>query len=200
MTEEKQVFTKRLVTRRLVESAVMVAIGTVLSMFDFQGPWALGGGITFCSMLPLVLVSWRHGCVWGTFTAFVYSLIQTLLGMSNVQYADKVSTAILIILFDYIIAYSVIGLAAMFKGRLNHPKVELVLGIVVTFLARLGCHFISGVIVWEVMWPNELGWAAPIWSISYNASYMVPEILITSLVAVLSYSALSRYYQGEDLH
>ena len=34
-------------TRRLVESAVMIAIGTVLSMFQFRGPWALGGGITF---------------------------------------------------------------------------------------------------------------------------------------------------------
>ena len=36
-------------TRRLVESAVMIAIGTVLSMFEFKGPWALGSGITFCS-------------------------------------------------------------------------------------------------------------------------------------------------------
>ena len=40
--------------RRLVESAMMLAIATVLSMFPFQGPWALGGGITVCSMLPLV--------------------------------------------------------------------------------------------------------------------------------------------------
>ena len=41
--------------RRLVESAMMLAIATVLSMFPFQGPWALGGGITVCSMLPLVV-------------------------------------------------------------------------------------------------------------------------------------------------
>ena len=41
--------------------------------------------------------------------------------------------------------------------------------------------------------------APPIWSISYNASYMVPEILITGIVAVLSYRPLKKYYQGEDL-
>ena len=78
-------------------------------------------------------------------------------------------------------------------------RLELVLGIVITFLVRLACHYISGVVVWEVLWPNELGWAAPIWSIAYNASYMIPEIIITSLVASLSYGPLARYYQGTDL-
>ena len=37
--------------RRLVECAILVAVGTVLSLFEFKGAWALGGGITFCSML-----------------------------------------------------------------------------------------------------------------------------------------------------
>lgn len=192
--------TKNLTTRRMVESAVMIAIGTVLSIFtEFKGPWALGGGITFCSMLPLVLISWRYGCRWGLFTAFVHSLLQMILGISNVQYATNVWTAVIIILFDYVIAYSVIGLAAMFKNRMKNQQLALVLGIVVTFLIRLACHYISGVTVWEVLWPNELGWAAPIWSISYNASYMVPEIIITGIVAVLSYGPLKKYYQGEDL-
>ena len=186
-------------TRRLVESAVMIAIGTVLSMFEFKGPWALGGGITFCSMLPLVMISWRYGCRWGLFTAFVHSLLQMLLGISNVQYATNAGTAILIILFDYVIAYSVIGLAAMFKDRMKSRQLALVLGIVVTFLARLACHSISGVAVWEVLWPNELGWAAPVWSISYNASYMIPEIIITGIVAALSFRPLQKYYLGEDL-
>ena len=187
-------------TRRLVESAVMIAIGTVLSMFEFKGPWALGGGITFCSMLPLVMISWRYGCRWGLFTAFVHSLLQMILGISNVQYATNVQTAILIILFDYVIAYSVIGLAAMFRNRMKNQRKALALGIVATFLIRLACHYISGVVVWEVLWPNELGWAAPVWSIAYNASYMVPEIVITSIVAVLSYGPLEKYYQASDLN
>ena len=111
--------TMKLTTHRLVESAVMIAIGTVLSMFEFKGPWALGGGITFCSMLPLVIISWRYGCRWGLFTAFVHSVLQMILGISNVQYATNVWTAILIILFDYVIAYSVIGLADRKSTRLN---------------------------------------------------------------------------------
>ena len=184
---------------RMVESAVMLAIAVVLSLFPLSSPWALGGGITVCSMLPLVILSWRYGCLWGVFTAFVYSLLQLILGFSNVQYADSVGTAILIILFDYVFAFSVIGFAAMFKGRMGRPRLELVLGITLTFLVRLACHYVSGVVVWEVLWPNELGWAAPIWSIAYNGSYMIPEIIITGLVASLSYGPLERYYQGKDL-
>ena len=189
----------RLLVLRLVESAIMLAIGTVLSMFTFSGPWALGGGITFCSMLPLVIVSHRYGCKWGLFTAFVYSLLQMLLGIQNVQYATSVGMAIAIILLDYVIAFSVVGLSAMFNGVIKNRLVSLEVGIVFTFLVRLLCHFLSGVLIWEVLWPNELGWAAPVWSIAYNASYMIPEIIITGVVAGLLFKPLNLYFTGADL-
>lgn len=192
MTEKQNV-------RRMVESAIMLAIGTVLSLFPFQGFWALGGGITVCSTLPLVIISWRYGWGWGTFTAVVYGLLQMLLGIQNVQYADSVQTAVGIILFDYLVAFGVIGLAGLFRGRLKDARAGLVLGITVTFLLRFVCHFITGVWIWEILWPNELGWAAPIWSLAYNGSYMLPEIIISALVCVLSYAPLRRYYDGSDL-
>lgn len=34
--------------RRLVESAMMLAIATVLSMFPFQGPWAAASPCALC--------------------------------------------------------------------------------------------------------------------------------------------------------
>lgn len=58
---------------RLVESALMIAAGTLLSLIKFDMP--MGGGMTLCSMLPLVLISHRYGWKWGTFNAFVYSLL-----------------------------------------------------------------------------------------------------------------------------
>ena len=184
---------------RLVESAIMLAIGTVLSMFTFSGPWALGGGITFCSMLPLVIVSHRYGCKWGLFTAFVYSLLQMILGIQNVQYATSAGMAIAIILLDYVIAFSVVGLSAMFNGVIKNRLVSLEVGIIFTFLIRLLGHFLSGVLTWEVPWPNGPGWAAPVWSIAYNASYMIPEIIITGVVAGLLFKPLNRYFTGADL-
>ncbi len=191
--------TRKASTTRLVESAQMLAIATVLSLFSFSSAWLLGGGITFCSMLPLVIVSWRYGLGWGTVVAVLHGAIQMLIGLSNVQYADSVGTAVLIILLDYILAFGVIGLASMFRGRLHDTRREIILGIVVTFLLRLVCHYFSGVLVWEILFPNEYGWAAPVWSIAYNAGYMIPEIIITSVASYLSYGMLEKFYRRKDL-
>ena len=103
-------------TRRMVESAILIAIGTVLSILSFQGPWALGGSITICAMLPLVFIAWRHGTKWGLFSAFIFSLLQLILGFKNIGYGRNAGEVILIALLDYILAYTVIGLSGLFKG------------------------------------------------------------------------------------
>ena len=45
-------------TRRLTESAVMIALATVLSMVQVYS-LPNGGSITACSMVPLVLIAMR---------------------------------------------------------------------------------------------------------------------------------------------
>lgn len=171
-------------TLKLVFSALMIAIGTVLSMFKFGGLWAFGGGVTFCAMLPLVIVSFIYGNKWGIFTAFVFSLLQMILGMDNVMYGTSALMMIAIALLDYIVAYTAVGLAAIFKDKLGNIYTEMVLGIVLALTLRLICHFISGWMIWDALWPNEMEMASPIYSIAYNGSFMIPEIVITSVVAV----------------
>ena len=185
-------------TRTLVECALMIALATVLGFIPlYELPH--GGSITLVSMLPVLLVSYRHGTRWGVFTAFVHSLIQLLLGLSNVSYAPDALTAVGIILLDYVIAFTLIGFAACFNNLVKNRRLSIVLGIVVTFLGRFVCHFLSGVLIWEALWPNELGWASSVWSLAYNGSYMIPEIIITAIVAWLSYAPLKKYWHGEDL-
>ena len=188
-------------TRRLVESAVMIAIGTVLSMFPFSAPWAFGGGATICSMLPLVIIAHRYGTKWGLFTAFVYSVLQLILGVSNVQFAAGYGfvLAVGVLLLDYILAFTVIGLSACFNGVIKNHLVSIVVGIVFTFALRFVCHFLSGWIIWGVITPNEMGLVAPLYSLIYNGGYMLPETIITALVAVLTYKPLKRYWLAEDL-
>ncbi len=195
MKEEPTMESKNI--RRMVECALLVAVGTVLSLFEFKGVWALGGGITFCSMLPLVMIAHRHGTRWGVGCALLYSLIQLLLGLNNVQYAPDALTAIGIILLDYVVAYTVIGLSACFNRCIQNRRTSIVLGIVFTFALRLLCHFLSGVLIWEVLWPNGEGWAPAVWSIAYNGSFMVPETIITAVAAVLSFKPLKAYWMGE---
>ncbi|MEG1404583.1 MAG: energy-coupled thiamine transporter ThiT [Oscillospiraceae bacterium] len=185
--------------KRMAESAMLIAIATVLSLFTFQGPWALGGGITVCSMLPLVMLAHRHGTKWGIVSALIFSVLQLFLGISNVQYAPTFLSAAGVVLLDYILAFTVLGFSACFNNVIKNRRTAIVVGIVVTFFGRFVCHFLSGVLIWEALMPNELGWAPFVWSLAYNGSYMLPEIVITSVVAFISYKPLKRYWLNEEI-
>lgn len=182
-------------TRYLTESALMIALGTVLSMLKFGGLWAFGGGVTFCSMLPMVWISYRWGVKKGLMTAGVYAVLQMLLGIDNIQYATSVWMAIGIVLLDYLLAYGVLGLAGMFRNRAKNPRLALVCGIGLTFFLRFLCHFITGWMIWDALWPNDFGMLPAIYSLYYNGSYMLPEFLITSAVAAAFYRPLKKFLE-----
>ena len=89
-------------TRTLVECALMIALGTVLANIKiFEMP--NGGSITLLSMLPFILVSYRHGTKWGLFTGFVNSLLQMLLGFYAPP-APGLLPLVGMILLDYVLA------------------------------------------------------------------------------------------------
>ena len=167
-------------TSMLVFSAIMIAIGTVLSLLKVD--FIMGGGVTACAMLPLVIVSWKYGTKWGLFTAFVFSILQCLLGLDNVQYATSAGMAAAIILLDYIVPYSVIGFSGFFRNKMKDDYRAVICGICYTFFTRFLCHFITGWIIWDALWPNEFGMAAPVYSLCYNGSFMLAEAILTSLV------------------
>ena len=61
-------------TKTLVECALMIALATILGYIPiFELPQ--GGSITACSMMPLVVASFRHGPKWGLFTGFIVSYV-----------------------------------------------------------------------------------------------------------------------------
>ncbi len=188
----------RMNVRWLVEGALMIALATVLNEFTEIIPMPFGGGMTICSMLPIVLISFRWGWQRGLITGVAFSLLQCVIGIHNVQYATSAGMAAGIVLLDYIVPYSVIGMAGIFKGK--RLEVGYVTGILVTFSLRLLCHFITGWWIWDALWPNEWGLAAPVYSIAYNGSYMLGEMVLTSVVAVLlCRTAFRKYMEGSDL-
>lgn len=165
---------------RLTESALLLAIAAVLSVIKLVD-MPYGGSVTACSMLPLLIIAYRHGTRHGLFTAFAYSLIQLLLGLDNFSYATSFGAVIAIAVFDYLLAFLALGLGGIFRGKLPQGAA---LGTVafLTGLLRYLCHVISGCTVWA-------GLSVPtaeafIYSLSYNATYMIPEILILTLGAV----------------
>ncbi len=192
---------KKTVARKLVESALLIAIATVLSLLKIDLPF--GGGVTIVSMLPLVLCSHRWGWKWGVVTAFVYSILQLILGMDNVGYATSFVMALGVVFLDYVIAYTFIGLSGVFDRIMGKGRWAVFTGILVTFLLRFACHLITGAWIWGEWMPEEfmnLPMTSPwLYSFLYNGWYMLAEIVLTEIVAMLIYGPLGKYFRGEDL-
>lgn len=164
----------------LCESAIMIALATVLSMLKIE--WPFGGSITVCSMLPILVIGYRYKPLFGFFTGVVYGLIQMLLGLSNFSYATSWQAVVMILFFDYLIAFGVIGLGGIFRKFINNQAVALGLGALLAGLLRFVCHFISGVTVWGGFAEDMPAW---LYSIIYNGVYMLPETIILIIGAVI---------------
>ena len=165
---------------RLVESGLMLAMATVLSLVKVLDlPY--GGSITAFSALPLILVAYRHGIWQGLITAFAHALIQLMLGGSALSYATSAAAAVAIVVLDYLLAFTVLGLGGIFRRKCDSQGVALVLGALLTGALRYTLHTIAGCTVWAgLSIPDS---AALIYSLAYNATYMLPEALVTALGA-----------------
>lgn len=181
---------------RLTESALLIAMATLLSLVTIIR-LPQGGDVTLCSTLPLVLIGYRYGVKWGMAAATFNALIQLLLGLSNLSYAANFGVAVIIVLFDYLIAYAAYGLAGFFKNSKFKQGTALCLSLVVCSAVRYVCHVVSGYFVWsewaEGEWLTALceAWGVPaasdlyflIYSMGYN-SFVLVDMAIAMMVAV----------------
>lgn len=201
-------------TKQLTESAMLIAIAVVLELVGKMvfPPMPFGGQLTLVSMLPIVLVSYRHGVKWGLVTGLAYGLVQMALGAGTVTAAFQpgyfgdgtmIGNAVLMCLMDYILAYTALGLGGCFRNRIQRPGTALMLGSLVALGGRYLAHILSGYILFSgwAEWfftqdgfpawgaalvgnlsANALGW---VYSIVYNGMYMLPEMILTAVAAML---------------
>ena len=201
-------------TKRLTESAMLLAMAIVLELVSkmFIPEMPFGGQITLVSMLPVVLISYRHGVKWGLVSGFAYALIEMVIGAKTVAAAFQpgyfgdaamIGNALIMCLLDYLVAFTVLGIGGCFRNRIKNPGVSLMCGSIVALSARFAAHVLSGFILfsgWAEWFFTQEGfpaWGASlvaslsptmlgfVYSLVYNAMYMVPEIILTSIVALL---------------
>ena len=178
-------------TQRLVESALLIAMGVVLSLIKIIDlPY--GGSVTIASMFPVMLIAYRHGLGFGLVSATVFGGIQQLLGLKTLSWVSTWQSVLAVILLDYIVAFAVIGLGGLFRGRFGKRTdgqvYELLAGALLVCLLRYICHVISGATVWAGLSIPTRGAIA--YSLAYNATYMIPETLVMCIVIYFVGSAL----------
>ncbi len=168
-------------TKKLTLSAILTALSFVLMMISkvLPAPWLQGGSVTLASMVPIIVISVYLGTKWGLISGFVYSLLQMMTGF----YPPPTQTFLyfaLVVLLDYVFAFSVLGLAGLFVKLMKNKVWAIpVSGVIVTSIRYL-CHILSGLLIWGVYAPE--GQTVLAYAVLYNGSYMIPEIIITGVV------------------
>lgn len=180
-------------TVRLTETAVMIALGSVLSLVKLIDlPY--GGSVTVAHMVPVLLIAYRYGPKWGVFSGLTYGLLQMLLGMKSLSYATSFWAGLAIVLLDYLAAYLFLAAGSWFR-RLHSQPAAITLGALCACALRYICHVITGATVWAgLSIPSS---AALTFSVLYNATYMLPETIVTVAVAFYLGSVLN--FTGEHL-
>jgi thiamine transporter len=172
-----------LMTRKLVLSGIMLAMAAVLSLVKvWQMP--LGGSVTLLSMLPICVLSIKYGVKWGLFSAFAYALIQLLMGLGSLMsWGLTVEMWVGSIVFDYLLAFTVLGLAGLFAKK---GVGGVLCGVSIALVLRFISHFISGSIFFAIWCPE--GWNVAVYSLAYNGAYMLPELIFTVAGAAALFS------------
>ena len=172
--------------RKLIEASLMIAIATALSLLKLlELPY--GGSITMASMLPIVIIACRNGVGWGLAAGAVYGGVQQLLGLKVLSWVTSWYSILAVIILDYVLAFAVIGFAGVFR-KLEKQNTALALGALLGCLLRYVCHVISGATVWAGL--SIPTGAALLYSLAYNATYMIPETIVLVVAA---------YYIGSRL-
>lgn len=175
----------------LVECAIMVALATVLSFIKiYEAP--LGGTVTLLSMLPIIVISFRRGVKAGVASAFVYSLIQIIFSDGVIAYVPSTMGIFGTVIFDYLIPFTVLGLAGLFYRDSQQGKkalVSIVAGTFMVLFLRYASHVVSGSVIWyeitkEGEWNDYVATVGPwTYSLVYNITYIGPEAAITLAAA-----------------
>ena len=101
-------------TRRLTEGGICIALALVLSYLKIPIGLSFGGfgGSVTLVMVPLILFAVRYGAPWGILAGVAFGTLKYF-------FAEGFAVSWVSIIFDYSVAYGVVGLAGLFRVKSN---------------------------------------------------------------------------------
>lgn len=169
----------------LTEAAIMIALAAVFSLLRFPpfriDLWANGGSIDFV-MVPIIILGWRRGYKWAIPAGLALGLIECLIG-------GGIGWGLPSVLLDYVLAYGAVGVSGFFRNK----NWGLAAGAVAASVARFLIHFISGVTIYKLAMGDSVelfglsfgGETAYLYSLVYNGSYMLGNMIIALVIVLL---------------
>lgn len=172
-------------TKSIAQTGILLAVAIALSFI--QIPLFLGAQITLASTLPICIISFREKSGWSFLSAFIFSCFQFAIAVirDGILGWGLISSSLFWCIFlDYILAFTCIGFCTFFK---NLKEKWYFFAIFLVFFIRYICHVLSGYLIftnleqWSIFGKVFEG-KSLLYSVCFNAVFMVPEFAITSVV------------------
>ncbi len=161
----------------------MLALAVVFQLIAMVIPRQPQGGSISITMLPLIILAYRHGLKVGILSGMIYGILDAMItGFSFVGVHWGVLP------LDYLLAFGSIGLGALIF-KIDKRSLKLfILGTILGTTMRFFFHFLSGIILWGEYAPEDQ--PVVLYSLLYNGSYMVPSIILTTIIGAALYVRL----------
>lgn len=183
----------------MVEIAIFAALGFVLDFIAFRMPQ---GGSVSLVMIPIVLMAFRRGIGAGVITGLLVGLLQIVTGFISVA-PLSFGFVVMQVILDYLLAYGVVGLAGMMRGRYLEAVRErktgkviamVALGVLIGSFLRYVIHVITGILFFGMFADGNVF----VYSAVYNATYMIPVAIVAAIVCSLLFITAPRLTQPDS--
>ena len=182
----------------MLEIAVFGALAFVLDFIAFSMPQ---GGSVSLALIPILLMAFRRGVSAGVLTGLVVGLLQVVSGRIYIV-PLSFTFAFTQVTLDYVVAFASVGFAGLMRssyfkhlreGNVGKMIGAIVIGVFIGSALRYIIHVIVG--VWffgEFAEGNVL-----IYSLIYNATYMLPIFLLSAFVCSTLFTAAPKLVKAE---
>jgi thiamine transporter len=157
---------KKVNAKQLSFSAVAMTMAVVTSIYTiYELPF--GGSVTLFRMFFICFIGYLYGTKAGIITGVAYGILDFILKPYAITLVQP--------LLDYPIAFGCLGLAGVF----SKSKYGIIKGYLLGVAGRYICHVLTGIIYF---YESADGKNVVLYSLTYNASYIVPEAILTIII------------------
>lgn len=190
--------------KRITEIANLMAIAVVLEFVSNSvlPHFKLGGGISFATTVPVLLISYRYGLKYGVLSGAIFGFFQVLLEQETISkffdgdYFASNGMGWLWILLNFFVAQAAVGLGGILRNSTKSRKQKFMLGSLIALGTRYGVHVLTYWLCFghlakgyfnhcdiTTITLDSVSWAPEallplVFSLFYNCLYMLPEIAL----------------------
>lgn len=179
-------------TKSITYASICIAMSFALSYLRIV-EMPQGGAITIASLLPLMIYAYAFGAKKGVLAGCIYGILQAVQDPYILHPAQFI--------LDFPAPFACIGLTGIFSSAKNfdkYPQIKFALGAITAGAGRFIMHFISGIFAFGTFAPENQ--PVILYSLSYQALYVLPDLLICIIVGIALFSSKSFANQMEKLN